>query len=213
MKKYTDILRGADGYIYLITDDGSTERTDAARLEPIANGTDGNEITARAQESAAAILREVERENEKTKRAAENRDTCKYIAEELEAYAGGDCVKCPECGRIHYKSDFEERKNEDGEMVYICPDCGEEVEDPDDLETLSIYDYLQDVFGVEYRIDERGELNSVEIMIACGGPNIYINTERRAVCLYWWGDSAEYPIDCADAVDEWAAEMWEAMRA
>lgn len=156
MKEIKNILRGSDGHIYLILSDGTTERTDAARLEPIA------------------------------------------------------------AGKIHYKHDFEEAETEDGETVYKCPDCGENIDDPDDLETLSIYDYFDDndIYNIEYRIDGNGELSSVEIMIACGGPNIYIDTEKNAICLYWWGSSAQYPIapDTADAVEEWARECCEAIR-
>lgn len=212
MKNIKNILRDANNHIYLIMADGTTERTDAARLEPIANGNDWNEISKEAATQARNILTEIERENRKQKENDENRDTCKRIAEELEAYAGDDCVKCPECGCIHYKSDFEERENEDGEMVYICPDCGKEVEDPDDLETLSIYDYFEDnePYNIEYRIDSNKELRSVEIMIACGGPNIYIDTAKNAICLHWWGSSAEYPIDDSTAatIEEYFNEFF-----
>lgn len=197
-------------YAVGVMSDGQTLYLYRAELEHIT--ANPSEYHAPAVKDATEILNKMNYEEGKQKQADENRDRCKRIAEELEAYAAGDCVKCPKCGEIHYKSDFEERENEDGETVYICPDCGEEIDDPDDLETLSIYDYLQDVYNIEYRIDQNGELRSVEIMIACGGPNIYIDTERRAVCLHWWGDSAEYPINCADAVDDWAAEMWEATR-
>lgn len=216
MKEIKNILRGSDRYIYLILSDGTTERTDAARLEPIAAGDDWNEISNDAKRAARDILRDIAREKETAKEEAENCETCRSIAEELEAYACGDCVKCPHCGELHYKHDFEEEETEDGETVYKCPDCGEIIDDPDDLETLSIYNYFEDndIFNTEYRIDDRGDLSSVEIMIACGGPNIYIDTEKAAVCLYWWGSAAQYPIssEAADAVEEWARECWEAIK-
>lgn len=214
MKRIKNILRDANGHINLIMEDGTTERTDAARLEPVANGNDWNEINKEAATQARDILAEIERENRKQKEDDENRATCKRIAEELEAYAGGDCVKCPHCGALHYRHDFDKSENEDGETVYTCPDCGEEVDDPDDLETLYLYNYFEEnkIYNIEFRIDGSGDMRSVEIMIGCGGPNIYIDTERRAVVLRWWGSSAEFPIECADAVDEWAAEMWEAQQ-
>lgn len=46
MKNIKNILRGSDNHVYLIMSDGTTERTDAARLEPIAAGTDWNEINS-----------------------------------------------------------------------------------------------------------------------------------------------------------------------
>lgn len=216
MKEIKNILRGSDGYIYLILSDGTTERTGAHRLEPIASGNDWNEISDDAKRAARDILGDIAREKETSKEEAANRETCRSFAEELEAYAAGDCVKCPHCGKIYYKHDFEEAETEDGETVYKCPDCGENIDDPEDLETLSIYNYFDDndIYNIEYRIDGNGELSSVEIMIACGGPNIYIDTKKNAICLYWWGSSAQYPIapDTADAVEEWARECCEAIR-
>ena len=175
MKEIKNILRGSDGHIYLILSDGTTERTDAARLEPIAAGADWNEIGDDAKRAARDILSDIAREKETSKEEAANREICRNMAEELEAYAAGDYVKCPHCGKIHYKHDFEEAETEDGEIVYKCPDCGENIDDPDDLETLSIYDYFDDndIYNIEYRIDGNGELSSVEIMIACGDHNIF----------------------------------------
>lgn len=110
----------------------------------------------------------------------ENREHCKVIAEALEKYYNGEVYRCTECGDIVEPNNNEEE----------CFTCGGE------LEQLSLYDYLDmDVFDIEYRLDSTKQLTSVRIMIACGGPNIYIDTASRAVELYWWGDRASYPID------------------
>ena len=133
----------------------------------------------------------------------ENWETCKCIAEEVEAYAEGRIYKCPECGAVHDLTDF------DGDS-YKCPEC-ETVHDPFYLEQLGIRDYMEDVLDIEYRVSGRMELRSVQIMVACGGPNIYIDTGSKAVELYWWADRACYPLDydaCAK-VDAWAEELFE----
>lgn len=213
MKKITRLLEDCNNNLIAIYDDGDTMRasdkilTDLLNDEPAALALIASNSVIY---DARGISDERERKAKKQKEEDDNRETCKRIAEELEAYASGDCVKCPHCGETHYKYDFDESENEDGETVYTCPDCGEEVDDFDDLDMLSLYDYLSDNYGIEYRIGNSGELRSAEIMIACGGPNIYIDTDRRAVVLYWWGSSAEYPINCAADVDEYAAELWEA---
>lgn len=196
MKEIKNILRGSDGYIYLILSDGTTERTDAARLEPIAAGNDWNEISDDAKRAAREILERIAREEKAAKEEAENRETCCSIAEELEAYATGDCVKCPHCGKIHYKHDFEEEETEDSETVYKCPDCGEIIDDPEDLETLSIYNYFDDndIYNIEYRINGNGELSSVKIMIACGGPNIYIDTKKMLFAFIGGGSAHNIPL-------------------
>ncbi len=133
----------------------------------------------------------------------ENRDHCKRIAEELEAYTNGTVYRCPECGEtLELPADVGDK--------YKCPHCGT-VSEVDELEQLSVWDYLEDALDIEYRIGSDKQYRSVRIMVTCGGPNIYIDTASKSVELYWWGDRASYPIstDATDAVDEWAEELYQ----
>lgn len=135
---------------------------------------------------------------------AYNRKHCKQIAEDLEAYAKGRVYRCPECGDA---CEMEEGEDADGSTVYHL-DCGHVTEyEP---EQLSLYDYFDDCLDVEFRVGSRKEYRSACIMVACGGPNIFIDTGSRAVELYWWWDRAQYPLssDAVEAVDDWAAEYW-----
>lgn len=133
----------------------------------------------------------------------DNRNHCRRIAEDLEAYAEGRVYRCPDCEELL-------ELPEDVGDKYRCPDCGS-VSNVDDLEQQGLYDYFSDCLGIEYRVSGRGtdDLRSVCVMVACGGPNIYIDTASKAVELYWWGDRASYPItsDAAAEVDAWAEEM------
>ena len=47
-------------------------------------------------------------------------------------------------------------------------------------------------------------------MVACGGPNIYVDTGSGQVELYWWGDSAKWGIDrnAVVAIDEAFEELF-----
>lgn len=134
--------------------------------------------------------------------ADENRQHCKHIAREAEAYAAGAVHRCPEC-------DEEIRFPDNVGDKYRCPHC-HNVAGVDDYEQLSIWDFLNDVYDVEYHVGSDKEYRSVKIMVACGGPNIYIDTASALVKLYWWTDYAEYPLsyEARDAIDEWAEEYW-----
>ena len=133
----------------------------------------------------------------------DNRAHCKHIALELDAYVNGDIRRCPDCGEEH-RRDW----SEVGE-VFRCPSCGE-ISDPDDWEQLSVWDFLGDCYDIEYRVDSRRELRSVCVMVACGGPNIYLDTDSKDVELYWWSERARYPMsyEAVEALDDWAEEMW-----
>lgn len=77
-------------------------------------------------------------------------------------------------------------------------------------ECQSLYDYFDDVYDIEYRIDGRGEYRSVRLMIAGGGPNIYVDTNDAYVKLYWGSTYAEAPISytASDLIDEIFEEHW-----
>ncbi len=149
------------------------------------------------------IIKESETNQERTDR--ENHEHCKRIADELEAYAEGEVYRCTECGEI---CTVEETEDEDGFTVYKTS-CGCTLDrEPDQM---SVYDFIADALDIEVSCSLDGEYRSARIMVTCGGPNIYIDTARKAVELYWWTDRAEYPIssDAADALDEAIAECWE----
>lgn len=166
------------------------------------------EAQEEAQEEAAAAIEEPE-ETAQERAARENRETCRRIAEEVEAYASGQCYRCPECGELIQFDDLDELEHDttDGGTCYVLP-CG--CETTDEPEQMSLYDYFEDCLDVEYRVGADREYRSVCVMVTCGGPNIYVDTQRRAVCLYWWTETAEYPLlsDAVDAVDAWAEEYW-----
>lgn len=136
----------------------------------------------------------------------ENRAHCQRIAKEIESYAAGNVYRCPECGET---IQWQNKQYNIDDSTYTCPCCNSEF-DESDLEALSLYDYFEDVLDIEYRVGSNKELRSVSLMVACGGPNIYIDTEKKAVLLYWWTDRAEYPLsyDVCDEIDAWAEELW-----
>lgn len=139
----------------------------------------------------------------------ENREHCKRIAEEVEAYASGEYYKCPECGELIQFDDLDELEHDttDGGTCYVLP-CG--CETTDEPEQMSLYDCFADCYDIEYRCGSDREYRSVRIMVACGGPNIYIDTASKRVELYWWTDRADYPLSytAVEAIDEWAEEYW-----
>lgn len=146
-----------------------------------------------------------------TDRNNENFERCKRIAETLEAYANANGYKCPHCGEFHEMNEYEETEhtNEDGETCYTCPNCGETIEE-NELDAVSLWDYFTDCYDIEYRIGSDKQLRSVCVMVACGGPNIYIDTAQKAVLLRWWTESAEYPIayETAETINEYFEEFY-----
>ena len=111
--------------------------------------------------------------------------------------------------------DFSEVKgccyDEENDM-YIMPD-GEELF-AGDVYPIDIVEYLGDgIYDVEYTIGREKDYRGVRLMVACGGPNIYINTNNGDVELYWWNESARYPMssDVVNMIDSIYEELFACM--
>ena len=144
----------------------------------------------------------------------ENREHCRSIAQDVERYANGDMYRCPECGEefdLYTEGNYETADNaEDGIEKATCPHCGYASENYNDFEPLSLWDYFSDALDVRYLIGSDRSIIAVKVLVAFGGPNIWIDTETKRVELYWWTDRASYPLslNVCDSIDEWAEEMF-----
>ena len=192
------------GYYYLINvyaDDDAQPAQDAETETETINQTNAENAAEGAQEEENTM-----NENNETKTALdENTAHCKHIAQDIERIADGVVYTCPECGEMVTMIETEDA---DGFTVYELS-CGHTVEyEPD---SVTFCEYFSDVYDIEYRIGGGREYRSVKLMVACGGPDIYIDTARRAVLLYWWTDRAEYPISstAADEIDNVFSEIFE----
>lgn len=132
----------------------------------------------------------------------ENREHCKLIANRLEAIAEGRLYKCPECG------EYVEDNN------LFC-ECGCQVDligndENEPWEQVSFYDYFENALDIDYITNSQKEYKACRIMIAYGGPNIYVNTWERKVELYWWTEYASFYLsaEACDAIDEMMEEYF-----
>jgi len=84
---------------------------------------------------------------------------------------GTQCESCTECGADLGKSSF-------------CPEC--EMRNPD---ILSGFDYIADVLDINWILDSNREFKGARLLVAFGGPNIWIDTSKQTVEGHWWGES------------------------
>lgn len=134
-----------------------------------------------------------------------NRDHCKEIADTLEAITEGRLYKCPGCGEFVADNQL------------FCG-CGKQVnlvgdDENEPFEMVTFWDYFEDALDINYITNAKKEYIACRIMVAWGGPNIYVNTWDGKVELHWWTDRAEFWIsrDTCDAIDEWAEEYFKCL--
>jgi len=85
---------------------------------------------------------------------------------------------------------------------------GFEGEKNSDDEDFNVFDYLQDALDIEYTVNNRGEYLGARVLVAFGGPNIWVNTRTHTVEGHWWGDSAYASFTDNIGLDEALREMF-----
>jgi hypothetical protein len=84
--------------------------------------------------------------------------------------------------------------------------------DDDDLnyddEQMSAFDYLQDALDIEYIVNGKGEYLGARVLVAFGGPNIWVNTRTGTVEGAWWADRAEASFKDNLGLDDALSELW-----
>ena len=131
-------------------------------------------------------------------------EECKDYAEMAEAYAAKKMYRCPECGCEIFWDDHDPKKDK---CKCIC--C-EQLYAENQLEKLSIWDFLDNTYDIEYRIDASRQYKSVRIMVAGGGPNIFLDTKEKAVQLYWGWTETSYPLSykACEVIDDYCEEQY-----
>lgn len=139
----------------------------------------------------------------------DNTAHCIDTANELDAFASGGVIRCPECGEL-VSAPYEE-----GEGVELDCGCKVDIDDLDDLDEVDIYDYFEDhIYDIEYTIGGDFDYRGVRVMIAFGGPNIYIDTNNKRVELYWWSDTAYAALSdrAVEAIDAYFEDEYNMRR-
>ena len=75
-------------------------------------------------------------------------------------------------------------------------------------EDFSVIDYLDGVLDIEYVVNKAGDYLGARILVAFGGPTIWINTRTNTVEGGWWGDSARAHFDDAIGLDDAIFELY-----
>lgn len=72
------------------------------------------------------------------------------------------------------------------------------------------FDYWSDILDISYLVTRDKSYKAVKVLVAFGGPNIWIDTESGYIEGYWWVDRAraELPRNVIEAIDNYFEESW-----
>lgn len=97
---------------------------------------------------------------------------------------------------IKWKADYVEQFDADQEKT---------------IDDTGAYEYLDDVLDIEYVVNSTKEYLGARVLVAFGGPNIWINTRTNQVEGYWWDDQCIRHFDDVLGINDVLSDMWECM--
>ena len=72
-----------------------------------------------------------------------------------------------------------------------------------------IHEWMEGVYDIEWITHQDKTYKSARLMVAGGGPNIWVNLQRNVVQGYWWGDYCEHHFSDQIGLDEYLEEIYD----
>lgn len=107
-----------------------------------------------------------------------------------------------------YIYDYENNEVLDNEWFETEQEAKDYLEKHDGVR-VSGFDYLSDVLDINWILNNDLTYKGAKVLVAFGGPNIWINTEMQQVEGYWWMDKCIIPYNRDEiGLDEALEELY-----
>jgi len=73
---------------------------------------------------------------------------------------------------------------------------------------ITASEWMEDVYDIRYIVDREKRYFSAELMVAGGGPTIWVNLNTKEVEGYWGGDRVTEPFIDNLGLDDYCEEMY-----
>ena len=98
------------------------------------------------------------------------------------------------------------------QLVRMCKNIADSITNPVDNsehgEEASVASWMQDVYDIRYIVDREKRYYSAELLVAGGGPTIWVNLNTGYVEGFWGGDKVEEPFIDNLGLDDYLEEMY-----
>ena len=78
----------------------------------------------------------------------------------------------------------------------------------EDREEVTASKWMEDVYDIRYLVDREKRYLGCELMVAGGGPTIWVNTWTKEVEGYWGGDRVTWAYQDNIGLDDYCQEMY-----
>ena len=69
--------------------------------------------------------------------------------------------------------------------------------------------WMEDVYDIEWITFQDKTYKAARLLVAGGGPNIWVNLQTNTVQGYWWGDYCEHSFQDNIGLDQYLEEIFD----
>jgi len=69
------------------------------------------------------------------------------------------------------------------------------------------HEWMEDVYDIEWVTHNDHSYKGARLLVAGGGPSIWVNLQGLTVDGYWWGDTCKVPFSDNLGLDEYLEEL------
>ena len=88
----------------------------------------------------------------------------------------------------------------------MCKNIAESISSPGDGDTA--HDWMESTYDIRYLVSSDKSFLGAEIMVAGGGPTIWVDTFDKLVKGYWGGDRVTEPFIDNIGLDDYCEELY-----
>ena len=97
----------------------------------------------------------------------------------------------------------------------MCKDIADDISNPkiskDDggeaIELQTAHEWMEGVYTIDWITTQDHRYKNAQLLVAGGGPNIWVNTQTKTVDGYWWGNTCKVPFEDNLGLDEYLEEL------
>ena len=90
----------------------------------------------------------------------------------------------------------------------MCKEIADGITDPDKKYWNDTHKWMEDVYDIRYIVDREKRYYSAELLVAGGGPTIWVSLNEMEVQGYWGGDRVRVPFSDNLGLDDYCEELY-----
>ena len=102
------------------------------------------------------------------------------------------------------------------QLVRMCKSIAEGIREPQEItdvetgekRTETAGDWMEDVYDIRYLVDREKRYLGAELLVAGGGPTVWVNLDTKYFEGYWGGDKVTEPFIDNLGLDEYCEDMY-----